>query len=167
MRDGHEDVHGAGDGQSDALSALQCERFGNKFSQDDERIRDSKKRQRRGKSVGINTGIWNVAEPWSDNRSQRAFAYPAKTKAGQGDAKLDRRKEFVEVLLNFADSTCADSALLNQLLDACVANADHGEFRGNEKGVSCHKENHQDDPEQDQSDHGLQSYTVAGFRQKG
>ena len=43
MRDGHEDVHGAGDGKSDALSALQSQRFGNKFTQNDERISDSKK----------------------------------------------------------------------------------------------------------------------------
>src|SRR6476660_5486837 len=106
MRDGHEDVHGAGDGKSYALSTLQSQRFGNKFSQDDERISNGKKRQRRGKSVGVNTSIRNVAEPWSNHRSQRAFTHPAKTKAGQGDAKLYGWKEFIEVLLNFADSTC-------------------------------------------------------------
>jgi hypothetical protein len=62
------------------------------------------------------------------------------------------------MLLNLADSTSADPALLDQLLDARIANADHGEFRGNEKGVRCHKKNHQDDPQEDQGDHGLQSY---------
>ena len=36
-----------------------------------------------------------------------------------------------------------------------LAHADHGEFSGNEKGVRCHKKNHQDDPQEDQGDHGL------------
>src|SRR6476469_1127300 len=98
MRDGHEDVHGAGNGKSDALSALQSQRFGNKFSQDDERVGNGKKRQRRGKSMGVHTSVRNVAEPWSNNRGQRAFADPAQTKAGQGDAELNGWKEFVKML---------------------------------------------------------------------
>ena len=50
------------------------------------------------------------------------------------------------MLLDLADGTGADAALLDQLLDPCVTDADHGELRGNEKGVRCHKKNHQDDP---------------------
>ena len=96
--------------------------------------------------MGIDTGIRNVAEPGHDDRGERAFTHPAESETGQSDAKLNGGKEFVKVLLNLADSTRADTALLNQLLDARIAHADHGEFRGNEKGVRCHKKNHQDDP---------------------
>ena len=102
-----------------------------------------------------------------DHRGQRPFTHPAKAKAGQGDAKLHGGKEFVEMLLDLADSTGADAALLDQLLDARITDADHGELRGNEKCVRCHQKYHQDDPKQDQGDHGLQSYTGRGLRQSG
>src|ERR1041385_2704305 len=116
--------------------------------------------------MSIDTGIRDIAEPRSNHRGKCSFTYPTQTKAGQGYAKLHGGKEFVEVLLNFADGTGADAALVDQLLDASIAHADHGKFRGNEKGVRCHQKNHQNDPKEDQGDHGLQSYNGRAYRQK-
>ena len=116
--------------------------------------------------MGVDAGVRNITEPWSNHGSKRSFTNPAQPQAGQGNAKLNGRQELVEMLLDLADSTSADTTLLDQLLDARIADADHGEFRSNEKGVRCHKKNHQDDPQKDQGDHGLQSYTGGAFRQK-
>src|ERR1041385_4750615 len=114
--------------------------------------------------MSIYTGIWDIAEPRSNHRGKRSFAHPTQTEAGQGYAKLNGGKKFVEMLLDFADGTGANAALVYKLLDARIADADHGKFRGNEKGVRCHQKNHQNDPKEDQGDHGLQSYNGRGFR---
>lgn len=96
--------------------------------------------------MGVNSGVRNITQPRNQNGGQSSLTYPAQAKAGKRDAKLDSGQKFVKPLLDLADSARANAALLNQLLDPRITNADHGEFRGNEKGVRCHKENHQDDP---------------------
>src|SRR5882724_9964123 len=111
MRDGHEDVHGAGDGESNAFSALQSQRFRNKFAQDNQRISDGQESQGSGKSVSVETGVKNVAEPGNDDRGKSSLTYPSQAEAGQSNAKLYGGKEFIKPLLDLADGTRADAAL--------------------------------------------------------
>src|SRR5258708_187487 len=88
MRDGHEDVHGAGNGQSNAFRALQGQRFGNKFAEDDERIGNGDESETGRNSMGINPGIGNVAYPRNDDRGQCSLPHPAESETGQGEGTL-------------------------------------------------------------------------------
>ena len=65
---------------------------------------------------------------------------------------------FVEVALDFLDGAGADAPLFDQLVDPGIAKADHGELRRHKKGIRRHQQDHQNDPEEDQGDHGLGFY---------
>jgi len=58
--------------------------------------------------------------------------------------------------LDLLDGAGTDAALLDQLLDARVADADHSEFRGYKKGIGRHQQDHKDHPQQHQTNHGVQ-----------
>ena len=52
------------------------------------------------------------------------------------------------------DGAGADAARLDELLNAGIADADQGEFRGREKRIGRHQEKDQEHAEQHKGDHG-------------
>ncbi len=93
--------------------------------------------------------------PRHQNGCDRALAHPSQSKAGESDAELYRRQEFIEPLLEPLDDPGANAALLDQLLDSRVPDADHGKLSGHEERIRGHQQHYHDDPEEDQSDHNV------------
>ena len=111
------------------------------------------KRSSGGQAVRPNRTMRKAAEAGQQQLSNRDFAGPAQTQAGQGDAKLHRTKQLVEAAMQPLDGARAGASRSNELLQASLADADESKFGGHKEGIG--RNQHQDgyDPEQGQTDH--------------
>ena len=155
-RDREKSFHGRGHGQSDVLSALQSQSFRHKFAEDHVHVGDQAERDRDSYAMSVGRRVRKVADESevSDELRDDRFADPAQGEAHHGDAELHAVDDFVEVLVQALDDARADASGFDELLDARVAHADQGEFRGREERIGCHQQKDHKDPEQHKSDHG-------------
>lgn len=75
------------------------------------------------------------------------FADPAEGEAGYSDSELDGGEEFVDGVLELEGGAGARPAKGDELLDAGFADADEGEFGGDEEAAGQDEEGHQDHAE--------------------
>jgi hypothetical protein len=79
-----------------------------------------------------------------DDFGDCGFANPTKGEAGDSNAELDSGKKLVDGMLELQGGASAGAAKGDQLLDAGLADANQGEFRGNEEAGSQNKKSHDD-----------------------
>ena len=90
-------IHGRGDGQGDALGALQRERLGNEFSEDDVQAGNEDEGDADGDRVRVEDGVGNAADPGFKEARQDGLAQPAEGEAGDGDSQLNAVDDAGEV----------------------------------------------------------------------
>ena len=88
-----------------------------------------------------------------DGVSYGGFAYPTKGEACDRDSELDGGEELVDGVLELEGGAGAGTADGDELLDAGFADADEGEFGGDEEAAGQDEEGHQDYPEEKPLEH--------------
>ena len=96
----------------------------------------------------VNRCVWDVAQASFDHAGENGLSHPAKSQAGKGDTQLDAVHHLIEIAMQFLDGAGADTASLDELLDASIAHAHQGKFCCREKGVGCYQEQDEKHPEQ-------------------
>ncbi len=145
--DADDDVHGAGNGEGDALGALQGERLRHKLTEQKFKVSDRGEGDddRRGVRVEESVGREH-GEPVSGEIEQHlgdgGLTQPAQGERGEGDTELDGGQELVDVLFQVQRTARAWPAEGDQLLHARLAHADEGELRGHEEAVGQDEEGH-------------------------
>src|SRR5581483_12514104 len=81
------------------------------------------------------------------------LADPAKSQAGERDSKLDRRQEVVQMLLQALDGTGAGASGVDQLLNACVTNADDRKLGRHKKRIQGHQQHDNQNAKEHQGRH--------------
>ena len=109
-----------------------------------------------GDAVGIDRRVWHFVHETEglDQARYHGFADPAESQADDRDTELNAVDDFVEMLMEALDDTGAGASRFDELLNAGIANADQGEFRGGKKRICRHQEKDQEHPEQHKGDHG-------------
>ena len=101
-RHADEDVHGAGDGEGDALGTLQGEGLGDELAEEELEVGDCGEGEDDGDGVRVDDGVWREdREPAGgeveDDLGDGGLAEPAEGERGQGDAELNGGEEVVNV----------------------------------------------------------------------
>ena len=148
-------LHGRGHGEGNLLGALQGKSLGHEFAEQDVQVGDQAEGDDDGDAVGVNRGVRDFVNETEgfDQAGHHGFADPAESQADDGDAELHAVHDFIEMLMQALHDAGADASGLDELLDAGIAHADQGEFRGREKRVRCHQEKDQEHAEQHEGDH--------------
>jgi hypothetical protein len=137
-----EDVHWPGNGDGDLLGFAKGKRFGNELAEQDLKVGDEGEGYGDGDEMGVDAGVRDVADPGLEQVGDDGLADPAESEAAEGDSELHCGQEVVEVLLKMAYEAGTGPALRDHLLNARLANADQGEFGGNEESVT--QDQHED-----------------------
>ena len=146
-RDADEDVHGAGDGERDALGSLQRERLGNQLAEQHLEVSDERERDDDRDGVRVDVRVARrlrqpAGREAQDDLGDRRLADPAERESGQRDAELHGGKELVDGVLELQHCARAGTAQRDQLLDARLPHADESELRGDEKTVGQNEKGH-------------------------
>ena len=174
-RDADEDVHGAGDGEGDALGSLQSEGFGDEFAKQNFKVSDQAEGQDDRDGVGVKDCVGRErvqpdAFKVEDDLGDGGLADPAEGESSDGDAKLDGGKELVDGVFELEGGARAGPAKRDELLDAGLADADEGEFGGDEEARGEDEEGHDDYAEEHPLEHQGQcngwgvSYSAVRYR---
>ena len=170
--EGDEDFHRPGDGDGDLFGFAEGEGFGDELAEQDVEVGNQGEAQHDGyygDQVGVDGRVGDGLEPSSEEAGDDGFADPAEGEAAEGDAELDGGEEVVEVLLEAADGAGSEDVLGDELLDAGLADADQGEFRGDEEAVGQDEQGHRDSPKEEQAGHWLGASCVVeseGYREE-
>jgi hypothetical protein len=83
------------------------------------------------------------------------LADPAKSQADHGDTQLHAVDDLVQIAMKAQENAGADSASLDQLLDAGIADGNQRKLCRGKEGVGRHQKKHQEHPKQHKGDHFL------------
>ena len=106
---GQEDVHGRRHRQRHLLRALQRQRLGNQFAQDDVQAGDQDERDENCNAVSVNRGVRNVLDRTQHHLGQQRLTHPAQGQADDGDAQLDAVDHFVQVAVQLLHDAGANA----------------------------------------------------------
>ena len=103
--------------------------------------------------MGKDVRVRQTSEDRLQDSGEGGFADPAKSEAGDRDAKLNGVKNVVELLMKLLDGASPDSVGGDKLLQTRLADAHQSEFGGHEKRVSRDEQNHCYDAQHNESNH--------------
>ena len=145
------------------LGVLQGDGLGDDLAQDDVHVGDDGEGKDAGQGVGEERGVGQARQRYFEQAGHGLFADPAQGEAGHGDADLNAVEDLVELVVQLADGARADASLLDELLEAGVADADQGVLAGGKESVGGHQQDHGDDPHEDKGEQGADgSWKTAG-----
>ena len=151
---GKEDIHGRRHRQRHLLGALQGQRFGDQFAQDDVQAGDQDEGDEDCNPVSVNRGVGKVLNRTQHHLGQQRLTHPAQGQADDGDSQLDAVDHFVQIAVQLLHDAGADAPGRDQLLNTGITHADQGELRGSEESVGRHQEQDEEHPQQHVGNHG-------------